>query len=362
MNLTNFFTIFADETAKNCVNTAIFGEVCDNCNGSAVMQILAYVVRAMTIGVGILAVIGIMVFGIRYLTSHGNENLAIKARRHLFQVLLGLVSYIILVLAASWILPGNLTTTMLGGNPGTCPESTKTDISVIGGDTDPTSSSSPSTDPSSPSSGWKSGTRPRECGPGTPGDFQTMTKQKDEDNKSVWVYTNSVGRTFFQYNQGDSRWGSKPHHTGKGSIASAGCCITTYAMASQSYSSGRRYVPSTNGDSNHSSNFVKKQSQCSGSKEEKIKCTIDQGGVVIVHAEWANNGTHWFLIVDYRINSKGMEFFALNTGSPTSDTSKWNGIRGSGWGTFKTKYYDYSLYYQYPSASIADKVADCKIR
>lgn len=357
MSLTNLFTIFANETTKNCINTVIFGEVCDNCNGSAVIQVLAYVIRAMTIGVGILAVIGIMVFGIRYLTSRGDENLALKARRHLFQVLLGLVTYIILVLAISWLLPGNLTTTMLGGSPEVCPNETSTDVDSKGTDTStsPTSSS----DSASASLGWKSGTRPRECGPGIPSDFQTLTKQKDEDNHNVWVYTNSVGRTFYQYNQKDSRWGSKPHHAGKSSISSAGCAVTTYAMVSQSYSSGKRYIPTTNADGNHSGNFTKDQNRCSGNRSQKIKCTIDQNGVVIVHASWGSKGTHWFLITDYRTKNGKEEFFALNTGG-TSATSKWDGVHGTGWGTFKDSK-SYSLYYQYPNKEAAD-IKDCKIR
>ena len=353
MNLSNSLITLAIES--NCIDTAIFGQVCDNCNGSATMQILSYVVRLMTYGVGILAVIGITVFGIKYLTSRGDQNLALKARRHLFQVLLGLVSYVILVSAASWIFPGNLTTTMLGGSPGSCPEKTNTNN---GNNNTSTDSASPSGSTSA-SPGWKSGTRPRECGPGTPGDFQTLTKQKDEDKKAVWVYTNSAGRTFFQYNQSDSRWGSKPHHAGKSSISKAGCAVTTYAMASQSYSSGERYVPTTNADGNHSSNFTKDQNRCSGNRSQKIKCTIDQSGVVVVHATWGSKGTHWFLIVDYRIKNGQEEFFALNTGG-TSATSNWDGVHGTGWGTFKDSK-NYSLYYQYPNKKAAE-VKDCRVR
>lgn len=372
MKLTSLLSIFADEAMNNCISTAIFGQVCDNCNGSAVMQILAYVVRIMTIGVGILAVIGIMVFGIRYLTSHGNENLAIKARRHLFQVLLGLVSYIVLVLAAGWILPGNLTTTMLGGNPGTCPESTKTGISVIGGDTDPTSPSSPSTDPSSPSSGWKSGTRPRECGPGEPGDFQTMTKKGVTiNNRKYSLYTNSAGRTYPQYSQGNGPWAGKPTRKGGTTIAAAGCMIASRAMMNMSYSSGKIYVPTTGGDNVVDKNINHKagHSDCNNNSDcpfNKIKKVIDSGGSILVHITgpigrsfctkgYNNQCTHYFLIVDYRIKDGQPQYFALNTGDDSN--KKWYGCSGTGWGKFGYRNSKYTLYYHYPKIEL-----DCKVR
>ena len=62
----NVISVFAEE---NCVGTALFGEVCDACNGGGINFVLMYTVEAMIIGIGILAVIGLMVFGIQYLTA-----------------------------------------------------------------------------------------------------------------------------------------------------------------------------------------------------------------------------------------------------------------------------------------------------
>lgn len=371
MNPTRILSILAAEATNNCVNTAIFGEVCDNCNGSATMQILSYVVRAMTYGVGILAVIGIMVFGIRYLTSRGDESLAIKARRHLFQVLIGIASYIVLVLTASWILPGNLTATMLGGSPATCPEASKTEITVI--EPTPQDQSNPS-DPSAStplSEGWKSGTRPRECGPGTPGDFQTMIPN---GYKRFWTYTNSVGRVFAQYDQDDSQWSSlKLRDGGVSTMGGAGCCHTSYAMIAESYSSHPDfdYFPKTNGDYDLSGNTDKKGSSSCVSGDcdfTGIKKTIDSGGVVLIHAcgHWGktysgvcrkgqSHSTHWFLLVDYRTTNGKIEYFFLNT---HTGFSSFSGKGGTGWGTFGGGGVEwYSLYYRYPKMEL-----DCKVR
>ena len=314
-------TLFADETETKtgCVNTALFGEVCDNCNGTAVMQILASVVRIMTYGVGILAVIGLLVFGIKYITSRGDESLAIKARRHLIEVLLGLASYVAIVIGASWLLPGDLTTTMLGGNPKVCPSQTKTDITVIEKKTEDPETSTPT----EPLSGeWKTGDRPRECGPGTPGDFQTLKKNGvTVEGRSYWLYTNRTGRTYPQYAQGSGPWaGKNTKSNGKGccTIAKAGCMITSRAMMNMSYSSGKVYVPSPSGDDVVDSNITRPGSfTCtnhSNCDHQKIKSTIDKGGTILVHAcgNWSSSSyscmgskrsSHWFLIVDYRVKN-----------------------------------------------------------
>ena len=352
MNLINgLLTTFADEVKEGCVSTALFGEVCDSCNGSATMQILAYVLRIMTYGVGILAVIGLLVFGVKYLTAHDNEALAQKARRHLFEVLIGIASYIVLVSITGWLLPGNLTTTMLGGNPGSCPEKTPTDISVIGGDTGGGGSGETGdTTSGDTSSGWSTGNRPRECGPGTPGDFQTLTKNGVTVNgKKYWLYTNSVGRTYPQYAQGSGPWaGKNTKRDGSGccTIARAGCMITSRAMMNMSYSSGKTYVPEPSGDNIVDKNIGRPGStSCKNNTDcpfTKIKSIIDQGGTVLVHitghgwctTTYGGECTHWFLIVDYRLKNGQPEYFALNTGSSVSEKSKWDGKGGTGWGKF----------------------------
>ncbi len=71
------------------------GEKClkDDGEGGSIINILKLVVDIMTIGVGILGVIGISIVGIQYLTAGGNEEKARKAKRRLFEIVIGLVAY-----------------------------------------------------------------------------------------------------------------------------------------------------------------------------------------------------------------------------------------------------------------------------
>ena len=55
--------VFADASKDNCVETSLFGEVCDDSHGSSVLKILDLVVDIMTVGIGILGVIGITIVG-----------------------------------------------------------------------------------------------------------------------------------------------------------------------------------------------------------------------------------------------------------------------------------------------------------
>lgn len=92
----------------NCVPTAILGDghqVCDSGNGDSVIRILNLVASIMTVGVGILGVLGITIVGIQYLTAGGSEEKTRKAKRRMFEIVLGLVAYVVIYAALSWLLP-----------------------------------------------------------------------------------------------------------------------------------------------------------------------------------------------------------------------------------------------------------------
>ena len=59
----------------------------------------------MTVGIGILAVIGIIVVGVQYLTSGGNDEKAKKAKRRLLEVVIGVVLYVIAYAVLKWLMP-----------------------------------------------------------------------------------------------------------------------------------------------------------------------------------------------------------------------------------------------------------------
>lgn len=108
MSITFAFSIpaFADD----CVQTAILGnnhEVCDNGDGSSITYVLNLVVDIMSVLIGILGVIGITITGIQYLTAGGSEEKTRKAKRRLFEIVIGLAVYAVMYALLSWLLPNN---------------------------------------------------------------------------------------------------------------------------------------------------------------------------------------------------------------------------------------------------------------
>lgn len=78
---------------------------CDDGNGSGAKNILQLVVDIFSILVGILAVIGITVVGVQYLTSGGNEEKARKSKRRLVEIVIGIVLYVLLYALVKWLMP-----------------------------------------------------------------------------------------------------------------------------------------------------------------------------------------------------------------------------------------------------------------
>ena len=100
--------VFAD-CPDGCVPTAILGEngcSCDKGDGSSIINILSMVVNVMTVGIGILAVIGIAYSGTQYLTAKGNEEQVKKTKRRIAEIVLGLAAYVTVYALLSWLLPG----------------------------------------------------------------------------------------------------------------------------------------------------------------------------------------------------------------------------------------------------------------
>ena len=100
--------VFAEESDKNCVDTVIIGgenhRVCDT-DGQSIFALLHLVIEIMTIGVGILGVIGISVTGIQYLTAGGSEEKTRKAKRRMFEIIIGLAIYATFFVIMQWVTP-----------------------------------------------------------------------------------------------------------------------------------------------------------------------------------------------------------------------------------------------------------------
>ncbi|MBR2641003.1 hypothetical protein IKD49_00885 [Candidatus Saccharibacteria bacterium] len=100
----SLLTLSTPVFADNCVDTAFFGQQCDE-NGDTIFMILNYVVDVMTIGIGVLGVIGITIVGIQYLTAGGNEEKTRKAKRRMFEIIMGLVAYVVIYALIRWLMP-----------------------------------------------------------------------------------------------------------------------------------------------------------------------------------------------------------------------------------------------------------------
>lgn len=65
--------------------------------------VLNLVVNILTIGVGILGVVGITIVGIQYLTAGGNEEKTRTAKRRLFEIVIGLAVYAVMYALLNWL-------------------------------------------------------------------------------------------------------------------------------------------------------------------------------------------------------------------------------------------------------------------
>ena len=105
------------------VDTNFFGQIQDDNNGCGVFMILNLIIDILTFGIAIAATIGIAVSGITYLTAKDNEQQTTKAKRRIYEIVIGLVAYAVLYTALKFLLPG-------GFNPNqTCFKTNDTSIS-----------------------------------------------------------------------------------------------------------------------------------------------------------------------------------------------------------------------------------------
>jgi len=92
---------FGDDNLAN-----VLTDCGDPDNKDGIGCVLKLVVEILSIGVGILAVVGISVSGIQYLTAGGSEEKTRKAKRRIFEIVIGLALYVILYALLQWLLPG----------------------------------------------------------------------------------------------------------------------------------------------------------------------------------------------------------------------------------------------------------------
>lgn len=96
----------SETVAVSSVQTNLFGQVNTDDKGSGIMTILKLIVAILFYGIGAVAVIGVVVAGIIYLTARDNEAQATKARTRLVEIGLGLVVWAMLFTLLNWLIPG----------------------------------------------------------------------------------------------------------------------------------------------------------------------------------------------------------------------------------------------------------------
>ena len=105
-NATDGNTTFGVETAiLTTCNT-------DDDDGGSIICLLNLVVDIMTIGIGILGVIGITIVGIQYLTAGGSEEKTRKSKQRMLEIVIGLAVYVVIYALLKWLIPSF---TPLGG-------------------------------------------------------------------------------------------------------------------------------------------------------------------------------------------------------------------------------------------------------
>lgn len=87
-----FLTKFAAETA-----------ILDGSQG--IKGVIVFVVNILSVLVGVVGIIGIVIVGIQYMTAGGNEEKTRKAKRRLFEIVIGMVAYALIAVVLNWLLP-----------------------------------------------------------------------------------------------------------------------------------------------------------------------------------------------------------------------------------------------------------------
>ncbi len=74
-------------------------------NGEGIFCLLNTAVDILSVGVGVLGVLGITIVGIQYLTAGGSEDQTRKAKRRMYEIVIGLVVYVLIAVILKWLLP-----------------------------------------------------------------------------------------------------------------------------------------------------------------------------------------------------------------------------------------------------------------
>ena len=92
------------DTYDGIVDTNFFGSIKDE-SGCGVYTTLTFVINMITAGIGVAAVIGITICGITYMTSKGDVARTTKAKRRIYEIIIGLVAYAVVYALLYFLTP-----------------------------------------------------------------------------------------------------------------------------------------------------------------------------------------------------------------------------------------------------------------
>ncbi|MDR0887314.1 MAG: pilin [Candidatus Nomurabacteria bacterium] len=90
-----------------CENTTIIKVECGE-NGEGIQNILNLIMQILTVGVGIAAVLGVTIAAIIYTTAGGDESKTKLAKTMIFNIVIGLILYVLLWALLNFILPNQI--------------------------------------------------------------------------------------------------------------------------------------------------------------------------------------------------------------------------------------------------------------
>lgn len=89
-----------------CVETTLFGKVCQDDRG--IFKILGLIILILTYGIGIAATIGFVLSGYQYITAGDNQGQIVKAKTRIFHIVIGLIVYAVLFSLLNFFIPGGI--------------------------------------------------------------------------------------------------------------------------------------------------------------------------------------------------------------------------------------------------------------
>ena len=107
---------------ESCIDTLLFGEICDKCDGGAIFKVVAFFTKVVSAGVLVLAVIGIIICGIMILTAGSDAGKLARAKKRIVEIVIGIVVYALMFTIVNFIIPGGIVESTLDSSTSSCPK------------------------------------------------------------------------------------------------------------------------------------------------------------------------------------------------------------------------------------------------